>query len=1010
MSKKLLNLILKNEKFNQLETIQAEPALLKLLEKDEDKFLKTLDKLTTNNNKDKISLLKNKLIILLDYYNGIKTLEEKRDLIFYRFTNNKEYNYIKIKYAILEYLYYNEYSEFLELKNYISEEYEYDYLYSIEKLIIFYNKEDKAEFINNNILEDLLGCSNKLNSSRNTIYIRIEFLYYLYNYNDYKDLIDNILLNLEYSSKNTFLSELSLKLIKDILKINIKDFKEESEKFILTNNLIGFLKIFIDYNGMETNYKKLKEHILNNKEEIFFPNPINLEIKLCRCSSTNDDNYLYESAIASNLFKVVCDTVFKNNPHIPKYVNNLFQQVIVYAEFDYDFKKEKIKDSLHKLIILNKIRTNDEAKDECYEFLLNTFIFDKDTFESTIHTFKQDNPQLLKEIYELEKDIQSNGGITKGYKEYFLLFSLYELIYATEPNDELLLKNLSIINLLYNHKEQLNDILDNVKSINNEELNKIADILNLNQEDFNLFKEKIYIRYILFQIAYKKNEAYLSLFLNKAMEHKNFFANVYEEYINENITTKNVEDIEGIENKNKYPKGLNLLLKDSTDVVKLVEKINFSNSTIEISSLLEEYIKYLIKNEYTEYTNEDLKILDDIRSKTSKKELEQTLSNIKTLNKSNVFVEYNINKIEKILSLNKKEYEIFKQETNITTHILNLIDKNKELNIKKESELFLINEAKNNKETFNKLFETLIDDYKNNSALENNDKANNFSTMLRLMNLQERIIILSKLPKNLLESNDELENLLNKRNKTKADYTLLLFKYTYYEKELKEIANRQLLELLDFIYDLENYPHWAIKSYLNNLDVSVSKIKLAYKSMMLYEYYNKYKDILKDIITTNKPDEEEAELYYIYLTPETIKILNLNKKDFYNLLYDSITKKVIDKFDTLKTGTLKFYQNFLVNTLDKNKLNNLLDRVINSIQDANECKNYFISIKNIINNTTKLTKSQKNKKLAKTIYKCVSKQEIDDSYDEFLEHEYKNNKETFDKIIKQLREKNGENK
>lgn len=992
MFKKLL---LKNKEFDQLGFIQAEPTLLKQLEKDENKFLETLDNLTNDNNKDSISLLKNKLMILLDYYNSTNTLEEKNDFIFDWFTINEEYNYIKIKYAILEYLYYNEYSEFLELKNYLSGEYEYNYLYDIEKLILFYDKEDKTEFIINNVLEDLLGCFNILNNNKDTIYTKIEFLYYLYNYNGYKDFIEDILLKCEsFNSKNIFLFEISLKLIKDILNTDIKDFKEESEKFTLANNIVKFLNKLMNHNDMEINYKQLKKHILDNKKKILFPNPINLEKKLCD-STTSNYNYLYKLAKTSNLFKIVYDTIFKNNTNIPKYINTMLQQVIAYDELGYDIikTKEKIKDSLRSLIILNNIDINDN----CYEFLLNTFRFDKEAFKNNICSFKESNIQYIKEIYELEKYIQYNGGINEGYKKYFLLFSLYKLIYTTEPNDELLLKNLSIINLLYNYKEQLNDILINTQNINNEELNKIVNILNLNQEDFNLFKERIYIRYILFQLTNKKNEAYISLFLNKVIKYGNFLIEVYKEYINDNVKTT----------ENKYPKGLNLLLKYSTDVVKLIEKTNFSNlvSEVDVSDLLEEYIKYLIKNEYAEYTNEDLKILDDIRFKNSKKELKQTLSSLKTLNKDNILAEYHLNKIEKILLLNKKEYGTFRQETNITDNILNLIDKNKELNVKKASELFLIGEIKNNKETFNRLFEILIDNCKKNLTLGDNDKVNNFSTILHLMALRERITILSKLSKNLIENNDELEKILYKNNKTESDYALLLFKYIYYKEELEKIADNELLEVLEFIYNLESSPHWAMKSHLNNLGTSLNKIKLAYKSMMLYKYYNKYKNILKDMVITSEPDE--TELHYLYLKPETIKILDLDKKDFYNILYDNITKKVVNKFDTLKKETLKFYRNFLINTLNKNKLNSLLNKVIDSIQDNNKCKDYFTSIKYVLEN--KLTEPPKeNKKLAKIICKCISKQEIDNSYDEFLNYEYRNNKDIFKKIINKLSEKNEE--
>ena len=123
-------------------------------------------------------------------------------------------------------------------------------------------------------------------------------------------------------------------------------------------------------------------------------------------------------------------------------------------------------------------------------------------------------------------------------------------------------------------------------------------------------------------------------------------------------------------------------------------------------------------------------------------------------------------------------------------------------------------------------------------------------------------------------------------------------------------------------------------------------------------------------------------------------------------MYKTTTLRVVNDFNTFSNKTLEIYKYFLIATINKSKLLDLLNKVINDITNI-KCKNFFISIKYIVEN--ELTNKQKeNKKLAIILYKCVFKQEIDNNYDEFLNYKYRNNKDIFEKIINKLREKNEE--
>ena len=275
----------------------------------------------------------------------------------------------------------------------------------------------------------------------------------------------------------------------------------------------------------------------------------------------------------------------------------------------------------------------------------------------------------------------------------------------------------------------------------------------------------------------------------------------------------------------------------------------------------------------------------------------------------------------------------------IKNSILNLIDKDKDLNVKKESELFLINEAKNNKEKFNKLFKIVIKNYKDDLDLEYYTGRFSLSTLLNLISLHERITLLSNLPKYLLKNNDGLEDIALKPNKNRYDYALLLFKYIYYRKELEKIINEKLMDELEFRYNLELYPHWTLSSYINDLFSYVYNIKSIYKSTIFYEYYNKYKYILEDIIKTKTSSKELLDTC-IYIEPDILKILNLNNRDFEYFLYKTTTLRVVNDFNTFSNKTLEIYKYFLIATINKSKLLDLLNKVINDITNI-KCKNFF---------------------------------------------------------------------
>ena len=213
------------------------------------------------------------------------------------------------------------------------------------------------------------------------------------------------------------------------------------------------------------------------------------------------------------------------------------------------------------------------------------------------------------------------------------------------------------------------------------------------------------------------------------------------------------------------------------------------------------------------------------------------------------------------------------------------------------------------------------------------------------------------------------------------------------------------MDELEFRYNLELYPHWTLSSYINDLFSYVYNIESIYKSTIFYEYYNKYKYILEDVIKTEKSSKELLDTC-IYIEPDILKILNLNNRNFKYFLYKTTTLRVVNDFNTFSNKTLEIYKYFLIATINKSKLLDLLNKVINDITNI-KCKNFFISIKYIVEN--ELTNKQKeNKKLAIILYKCVFKQEIDNNYDEFLNYKYRNNKDIFEKIINKLREKNEE--
>lgn len=384
--------------------------------------------------------------------------------------------------------------------------------------------------------------------------------------------------------------------------------------------------------------------------------------------------------------------------------------------------------------------------------------------------------------------------------------------------------------------------------------------------------------------------------------------------------------------------------------------------------------------------NKNIKsLINTILNKAIKHNKEQSYNSLEE-NINTYYYKESINylsKIKEILNFNRKDFNNYKKYLNDYSIIVDLMVNCNDadyININKQDELYLLTQ---NKDYLEKLFNDIIENYKDSIYVENTYKKDTeeyedyTDCLYFFMNLKERIINLKKFKYSTFykKENAKLYRFLLKNiNKEFLAFEFIYSrdKFNYIIDKLKTDSNTQELEKLimelEFkatyckeVFIKDRIDYFVKTYYYNQYETNTTRISVLH---ILYNAYrSEYKDLinnsLEEIKQNYKLNNGELAKTYIGILNKFKKVINLDSKQF---------SKFIDKLNLIKSINILFENSEFERITVKNNYINVIKHIQ---EDKNNVLNAFKNTRNIFNLNIYLYNKINNKSFSAEDYNSV---------------------------------------